>query len=203
MPTSADKQPASRAAEQAQLVVADVAAWRAWLDGSESTSDGVWLRLAKKGTTEPTSLTYAQALDEALCSGWIDGQVKSYDAGTYWERFTPRRSRSLWSLRNIDHIARLTAAGRMRPRGTAEVERAQGDGRWAAAYAGPATMEIPAELAAALAASPAATEAFAGLNGQNRYAMMHRIATAKQPATRERNAAKFVAMLERGEKIYP
>jgi len=200
MPTSASR---PKAAEQPQLLVRDVAAWRAWLDEHEETSDGVWLRLAKKGVTEPTSLTYAEALDEALCSGWIDGQAKSIDASTYRQRFTPRRSRSLWSRRNIDHIARLTAAGRMRPRGIAEVERAQADGRWAAAYAGPATMEVPAELAEALAASPAATEAFAGLSSQNRYALMHRISIAKQPATRQRNAVKFVAMLERGETIYP
>ncbi len=197
MPTSAGRP--SKAAEQEQLLVRDVAAWRSWLDQHEDSSDGVWLRLAKKGVTEPTSLRYAEALDEALCSGWIDGQVKSLDASTYEQRFTPRRSRSLWSLRNIDHIARLTAAGRMRPRGIAEVERAQADGRWAAAYAGPATMEVPTELAEALAASPAATAAFAGLSSQNRYVLMHRIATAKQPATRQRNAAKFVAMLERGE----
>lgn len=201
MPTSTGGP--SKAAEQPQLVVRDVAAWRAWLDEHESTSDGVWLRLAKKGVTEPTSLRYAEALDEALCSGWIDGQAKSLDASTYRQRFTPRRSRSLWSLRNIDHIARLTAAGRMRPRGLAEVERAQTDGRWAAAYAGPATIEVPVELAEALASSPAATAAFAALNSQNRYALMHRIAIAKQPATRLRNAAKFAAMLERGETIYP
>jgi uncharacterized protein YdeI (YjbR/CyaY-like superfamily) len=183
------------------LVVADTAGWRAWLDAYESTSDGVWLLLAKKGTTEPTSLSYADALTEALCSGWIDGQSKSLDAATFVQRFTPRRSRSLWSKRNVDRIAELEADGRLRPRGREEVQRAQADGRWAAAYAGPASMEVPAELAEALAASPAAAETFARLSAQQRYAFMHRIATAKQLATKQRNAAKFVAMLERGETL--
>lgn len=193
----------SSATELAELLVNDASAWRAWLDEHESTSDGVWLRLAKKGTTAPTSLRYAEALDEALCSGWIDGQNKSLDASTYRQRFTPRRPRSLWSSRNVDHVTRLSAEGRMRPRGIAEVERARADGRWAAAYAGSAGMEIPNELAAALSNSPVATSAFAGLSSQNRYAILHRITTAKTAATRERNAVKFVAMLERGETPYP
>lgn len=180
-----------------------MAAWRAWLDEHEGSSDGVWLRLAKKGVTDPTSLTYAQALDEALCSGWIDGQSQSVDSTTYRQRFTPRRKRSLWSTRNIGHIARLSAEGRMRARGLAEVERAQQDGRWAAAYAGPATIEVPAELAAALAVNPSAAEAFTTLSSRNRYAILHRITTLKTPESRRRNAAKYVAMLERGETPYP
>ncbi len=112
--------------EHPELCVTDAAAWRAWLDANEDASDGVWLVLAKKGTTDPTSLRYDEALDEALCSGWIDGQKRSRDATTFLQRFTPRRARSMWSLRNTEHIARLEADGRMRPRGRTEVDKAQG-----------------------------------------------------------------------------
>lgn len=185
------------------LVVADVAAWRAWLDEQEDESDGVWLTLAKKGTTTPTSLTYAEALDEALCSGWIDGQSKSVDAATYQRRFTPRRARSMWSARNVEHIARLVAEGRMRPRGTSEVDRAKADGRWDAAYAGSATIEVPDDLVISLAEDHAARAAFATLNAQNRYAVLHRITTARTPATRQRRLERLVAMLARGETPHP
>jgi uncharacterized protein YdeI (YjbR/CyaY-like superfamily) len=185
------------------LFVADAAAWRAWLDEHESEPDGVWLLLAKKGTTEPTSLTYAQALDEALCSGWIDGQAKSLDAHTYRQRFTPRRKASLWSQRNIGLVQGLADTGRMRPRGQAEIDRAQADGRWDRAYAGPATAAVPDDLSAALAASPQAAATFATLNGQNRYAVLHRVLTAPSPASRANRLAKLVAMLERGESPYP
>ncbi|RII95074.1 hypothetical protein DZF95_02615, partial [Clavibacter michiganensis] len=133
------------------LTVPDRAAWRAWLDANEETSDGVWLVLAKKGTTDPTSLTYAEALDEALCSGWIDGQTASIDERIFRRRFTPRRKASLWSERNIGLVATLTAEGRMRPAGIREVERAQADGRWERAYAGQASASEPEGLLAALA----------------------------------------------------
>ncbi|RJK94936.1 hypothetical protein D5H78_13145 [Vallicoccus soli] len=159
--------------------------------------------LAKKGTTEPTSLTYAQALDEALCEGWIDGQARGGEGGTYWQRFTPRRARSIWSVRNTQYVARLVEEGRMRPRGLAEVERAKADGRWDAAYAGPATIEVPDDLAAALAAEPAAQELFGRLSGQNRYAVLHRVVTAVRPETRARRIAQYVGMLARGETPYP
>jgi uncharacterized protein YdeI (YjbR/CyaY-like superfamily) len=143
------------------FVVADAAAWRAWLDQHEDDSDGVWLALAKKGTTGPTTLTYAQALDEALCSGWIDGQKRSNDAATFLQRFTPRRRASLWSERNIGLVAALVAEGRMRSRGLAEVDRAKADGRWDRAYAGSATATVPDDLAAALDTAPAAATLFA------------------------------------------
>lgn len=185
------------------LTVADVTAWRSWLDAHEDESDGVWLTLAKKGVTSPTSLTYAEALDEALCSGWIDGQSKSVDDATYQRRFTPRRARSMWSKRNVEHIARLVAEGRMRPRGAAEVERAKADGRWDAAYAGSSTIEIPDDLTAALAADDAARATFGTLNAQNRYAVLHRIATARTPETRQRRLERLVAMLSRGETPHP
>lgn len=185
------------------LTVADQAAWRRWLHANEDNPDGVWLVLAKKGTVEPTSLTYDQALDEALCSGWIDGQKKSYDAATFRQRFTPRRKASLWSTRNITITERLVAEGRMRPRGRAEIDRARGDGRWDRGYAGSATAGVPDDLAAALAASPAAAAGFERLNRTNRYAVIHRVSTAPSPASRGNRLAKLVGMLERGETPYP
>lgn len=184
------------------LVVPDVAAWRAWLDANEDSSDGVWLLLAKKSVTDPTSLNYAQALDEALCSGWIDGQVKSVDAATFRQRFTPRRARSRWSARNVEHIARLEAEGRMRPRGRSEVTKAQADGRWEQAYAGPATIQVPEDLAEALAARPAAAANFAGLSGQNRYAILFRLSGLRTESGRRKAVERYVGMLERGETLY-
>jgi len=186
-----------------ELVVPDAAAWRDWLSEHADDHRGVWLLLAKKGTTTPTCLTYPQALEEALCQGWIDGQTRRVDDGTYRQRYTPRRVRSLWSRRNVDHVARLTAEGRMRPRGLAEVARAQADGRWDAAYAGPATIEVPEELAAALRAEPAAQALFDRLDGQNRYAVLHRVTTAVGAATRARRVATYVAMLAGGRTPYP
>ncbi|WP_285113703.1 YdeI/OmpD-associated family protein [Leifsonia sp. fls2-241-R2A-40a] len=185
------------------LIVADAAAWRAWLDDNELTSDGVWLVLAKKGTTDPTSLTYSDALAEALCSGWIDGRRRSRDETTFVQRYTPRRKSSLWSQRNIGLVATLTAEGRMRPSGQAEIERARADGRWERAYAGSASAEVPEDLQAALAASPAAAEGFQRLNAQNRYAVLHRVITAPSTTSRANRLAKLVAMLERGETPYP
>jgi uncharacterized protein YdeI (YjbR/CyaY-like superfamily) len=177
------------------FVVADLAAWREWLTLNEDTHDGVWLLLAKKGTTEPTSLTYAEALEEALCSGWIDGQVKSLDAGTFVRRFTPRRPRSVWSKRNVEAIARLEAEGKLRDRGRAEVARAQQDGRWDRAYAGPATAEVPPELAEALAQEPGAQAAFATLTGSDRFSALFPILTAATDATRARRIDALVARL--------
>jgi uncharacterized protein YdeI (YjbR/CyaY-like superfamily) len=185
------------------FVVADAAAWRAWLDQHEDDSDGVWLALAKKGTTGPTTLTYAQALDEALCSGWIDGQKRSNDAATFLQRFTPRRRASLWSERNIGLVAALVAEGRMRPRGLAEVDRAKADGRWDRAYAGSATATVPDDLAAALDTAPAAAALFAELDATNRYAVLHRIMTAPNATTRAARLTKLVGMLDRGETPYP
>jgi uncharacterized protein YdeI (YjbR/CyaY-like superfamily) len=189
--------------ELPELLVRDAAAWRAWLGEHHDAPTGVWLVLAKKGVTEPTSLTYVQALDEALCHGWIDGQVKRGDEGTYRQRFTPRRSRSEWSQRNVAHIERLTSEGRMHPAGLAAVESAKADGRWSDAYAGPASIEIPDDLAAALAAEPRAQAMFEILSSQNRYSILYRVTKAKRRETRARNIARFVAMLARGETPYP
>ncbi len=193
----------ARAAPLPQLTVPDQRAWREWLAAHHLESPGVLLVLAKKGTTDPTSLVYAQALDEALCHGWIDGQVNRRDEATYLQRYTPRRPRSLWSRRNVGHVARLTEAGLMTPAGIAEVQRAQADGRWAAAYDGPATMTVPDDLAAAIAADPAAAAAFAGLSSQNRYGMAFRLAGIRRPGTREQRVREYVAMLARGETLYP
>src|SRR6185369_10475419 len=153
--------------------------------------------LAKKGTEKPTNLTYDQALEEALCHGWIDGQVRRRDETTYRQRFTPRRSRSSWSKRNTEIVGRMHAAG------VAEVERAKSDGRWDAAYAGPASVEVPPDLADALAAEPKAQAMFENLNSQNRYAVLFRVSSAKRAETRARKIEQFVAMLARGETVYP
>jgi uncharacterized protein YdeI (YjbR/CyaY-like superfamily) len=186
-----------------ELVVPDVAAWHDWLSENHTDPDGVWLVLARKGTVEPTSLSYDQALDEALCHGWIDGQVRRRDEPTFRQRFTPRRARSPWSRRNVEIIARLGAEGRIHPAGLAEVERARGDGRWEAAYAGPAGMQVPEDLAAALAASPGAAAMFEILTSQNRYAVLLRVHSAKRADTRQRRISQFVEMLARGETVYP
>ena len=189
--------------ESPELTVADAVAWRDWLGEHHGEPGGVWLVLAKKGTTEPTSLSYDQALDEALCHGWIDGLVHRRDDLTYLQRFTPRRPRGTWSARNVDLVARLVAEGRMRPPGQAEVDRAKADGRWAGAYPGPAAGEMPADLAAALAAQPRAQAMFDILTSQNRYAIVRRLGQLKRPETRARRLEEFVAMLARGETVYP
>jgi uncharacterized protein YdeI (YjbR/CyaY-like superfamily) len=186
-----------------ELTLPDAAAWRAWLDEHHGDARGVWLVLAKKERTAPTTLTYAQALDEALCYGWIDGQVRRRDEGTYLQRFTPRGVRSSWSEINVRNVERLRAEGRMHSAGLAQVERAQADGRWDAAYAGSARMEVPLDLAVALAANPSAQAMFDILSRQNRYAVLYRITTAKQAHTRAKRVQQFVDMLARGETVYP
>jgi uncharacterized protein YdeI (YjbR/CyaY-like superfamily) len=191
------------AEEQSTLIVRDAAAWVQWLTVNHGQSSGVWLGLAKKGTTEPTSLTYDEALQEALCHGWIDGQVRRLDERIYRQRFTPRRPRSSWSKRNVGIVERLTGEGRMRPAGIAAVEQAKADGRWEEAYAGPATAQVPEDLAAALRAQPAAQAMFEVLSSQNRYAVLYRIASAKRADTRARRIEQFVAALARGETLYP
>jgi uncharacterized protein YdeI (YjbR/CyaY-like superfamily) len=186
-----------------ELTAVDAAAWRRWLADHHAEEAGVWLVLAKKGTTEPTSLTYEQALDEALCHGWIDGQVGRRDERTFRQRFTPRRARSTWSKRNVGHVERLLREGRMHAAGVAQVERAKADGRWQAAYAGQASIEVPEDLAIALAAEPRAQAMFEILTSQNRYAVLYRIDAAKRAATRARRIEQYVAMLSRGETLHP
>lgn len=185
------------------LTVADAAAWSNWLVGNAATSKGVWLTLAKKGQTAPTSLSYAQALDEALCQGWIDGQGRGGDERTYTQRFTPRTPKSLWSRRNVENIARLEKEGRMTALGRAAVNAAKLDGRWDAAYAGQSTAEAPPEFLAAVAAIPAAQAMWDVLTRSNRYAIYFRLNSLRTQAGREKRIAAFVEMLARGESLYP
>jgi uncharacterized protein YdeI (YjbR/CyaY-like superfamily) len=191
------------AEELPELIASDARAWQAWLRKHHTQTSGVWLVLAKKGTTSPTVLTYEPALQEALCYGWIDGQAKRRDEATYCQRFTPRRARSPWSQSNVARVAQLRSDGRMRPAGEAEVERARGDGRWAAAYAGQAATHVPADVAAALANAPRAQAMFAILTAQNRFAILHRVDAAKRATARSARIEQFVAMLARGETVYP
>ncbi len=175
--------------------------WEAWLREHHGTAPGVWIRFARKGSGVPT-VTYLEALEVALCFGWIDGQAKGGDDTYYTQRFTPRRARSMWSKRNRDFATALIESGRMQPAGLREVERARADGRWDAAYDAPSTAVVPDDLQRALDASPAAAAFFATLTSQNRYAILHRVQTAKRPETRARRIARFVAMLEAGETLH-
>ncbi len=186
-----------------ELIVKDKRAWLAWMRKQHAKADAAWVVMARKGVTDPTSLTRAEALEVALCFGWIDGQTKSRDEHTFLQRFTPRRSKSPWSVINVEAATKLIADGLMQPAGLAEVERARADGRWAAAYAGPATMQVPEDLIEALAQRPTAAAMFEILTSQNRYSILLRTTTAKRPETRARRIEKFVDMLDRGETIYP
>jgi uncharacterized protein YdeI (YjbR/CyaY-like superfamily) len=189
--------------ELLELTVGDALAWRQWLEDHHGQSAGVWLVLAKKATTAPTSLSYDQALDEALSYGWIDGQLRKGTETTYCQRFTPRRPRSAWSKRNVAIVEGLVAEGRMHAAGLAEVERAKADGRWDAAYAGRTSIEVPADFATALASEPRARAMFEMLTSQNRYSVLYRIENAKRADTRAKRIEQFVAMLAREETIYP
>jgi len=185
-----------------ELLVPDAAAWRAWLEEHHADTPGVWLVLTRKGG-DVTALTRAAALDEALCFGWIDGQARSRDAATSYQRMTPRTARSRWSQVNVDLVARLEAEGRMAPAGRAAVEAARADGRWAAAYAPPSRAELPADLLAAVAADPAAQAMLEVLTSANRFALIHRLGAVKRAETRERKIREFVAMLARQETFHP
>ena len=189
-------------AARPELLIADAKAWRTWLSDHRKSA-GVRLVLAKKSGDGPTTLIHSEALEEALCFGWIDGQGASRDERTWSVLFTPRRRRSLWSKRNVEHAERLLAEGRMDPAGIAELERAKADGRYQAAYSGPATIVVPPDLAAALKAHPKARAMFQKLNSQNRYAILYRITTARREETKAKRIKQFVDMLARGETIYP
>lgn len=179
----------------------DRAELESWLEKSHDSSAGVWLKIAKKGTGE-RSVTYAEALEAALCFGWIDSQKRGLDETHFLQRFTPRRPRGRWSKINREKAEVLIAAEQMRPSGLAEVEAAKADGRWEDAYAGQRTAQVPPDLQRELDASPAAREFFEGLDSANRYAIVYRLDEAKKPETRERRLRKFLAMLERGEKVH-
>jgi uncharacterized protein YdeI (YjbR/CyaY-like superfamily) len=191
------------AADSPVLTVPDARAWHSWLTEHHGGAGGVWLVLAKKGTTEPTSLTYDQALEEALCFGWVDGQLGPGDEATFRRRFTPRRSGSSWSKRNVALVELLARQERMLPSGRAAVERAKADGTWGSAYSGQAAIEVPSDFAAALAAHPAAQETFDNLTRANRYGVLYRIETAKRSETRKQRIERLVEMLGRGETLRP
>jgi uncharacterized protein YdeI (YjbR/CyaY-like superfamily) len=178
------------------------AAWEAWLEENHADARGVWIKMAKKGSGIE-SVTAPQALELALCFGWIDSRREALDDEYFLQRYTPRQPRGRWSRINREKAQQLIAEGRMRPAGLAEVERAKADGRWNAAYDGARTATIPDDLQRELDARPAAKAFFDTLNSQNRYAILYRLQDAKKPETRARRLAKFVAMLEAGEAIYP
>ena len=175
--------------------------WRSWLEQNHNVARGVWLRFYKKGSGI-TSLNYAQALDEALCYGWIDGQSKSSDEKSYLQKFTPRRAKSIWSKRNIEHIARLTEEGKMKPSGLKAAEAAKADGRWDMAYDSPGNMSIPEDFLLELSRDKKAFAFFETLNKANTYAISWRLQTAKKPETREKRMKIILGMLSRGEKFH-
>jgi uncharacterized protein YdeI (YjbR/CyaY-like superfamily) len=177
-------------------------AWEEWLESNHSAVAGVWLKIAKKAAPIE-SVSHAEALESAICFGWIDGQRRALDERFFLQRFTPRGPRSRWSQINRDKATELTEAGRMRPAGLAQVEAARADGRWEAAYAPQRTATVPDDLRRALDADPAAAEAFEALDSQNRYAILYRVQDAKRPETRARRIARFVAMLAEGGKLHP
>ena len=188
-------------AEAPVLELATQADWERWLEANHGDADAVWLKFAKKGSGVET-VNYAEALEVALCYGWIDGQSRRLDDRFYLQRFTPRRRRSPWSRINRDKALTLIEAGRMRPAGLAEIERAKADGRWDAAYEPASTATVPEDLQRALDANPRAKEFFESLSSQNRYAIYYRLRDAKRPETRARRLQKFVEMLEKGETLH-
>jgi uncharacterized protein YdeI (YjbR/CyaY-like superfamily) len=176
--------------------------WEEWLEDEHAQSRGVWLKIARKGSGQ-MSVSYDDALDLALGYGWIDGQKGRFDDRHWLQRFSPRTSRSRWSKINRGRAEALIAAGRMRPAGLREVDRAKADGRWDAAYAGQRTATVPDDLRRALDDNPAAAEFFATLTGSNRYAILYRVEDAKRPETRARRIEQFVEMLAEGRTLYP
>ena len=197
------KAPAANAkAELPTVAFSSPKAWESWLSKYHDSAGGVWIKFAKK-SSGVDSVTYADALESALCYGWIDGQAKSLDGHFYLQRFTPRARRSKWSKINCGKVEALVAAGRMKAAGLRQVEAAKADGRWEAAYDSPRTAAVPDDLLNALRKNAAAKRFFATLDGRNRYAILHRIQDAKKPETRARRVAQFVTMLAEGRELYP
>jgi len=185
-----------------RLAFRDQQAWADWLQINHGTSSGLWIQLAKKGSAG-RSLSYAEAVEVALCYGWIDGQSKGNNATSWLQKFTPRRKRSIWSKINREKAERLISEGRMQPAGLAEVGRARQDGRWEAAYDSPRAATVPADFQTALKNRPQASAFFGTLNSQNRFAILFRLQTAKKAGTRARRIEQFIRMLENHEKLYP
>jgi uncharacterized protein YdeI (YjbR/CyaY-like superfamily) len=196
--------PATKTAAQPEsspTLFKNAKAFETWLKKNHATSDGLWLKIAKRGASEP-SVTYPEAVEIALCWGWIDGQKKGLDDQHFLQRFTPRRARSIWSKINVDKATALIKAGRMQAPGLAQIEAAKADRRWAKAYDGARTSTVPEDLKAALDAEPKAKAFFATINATNRYAVLWRIQTAVKPETRAKRIAQLVEMLARGEAIH-
>jgi uncharacterized protein YdeI (YjbR/CyaY-like superfamily) len=183
------------------LSVPSAAAWRQWLEAGHATSPGVWLKIARKGGAE-AGISYPDALLEALCFGWIDGQKRGLDSDHWLQRFGPRRPGSRWSKINTEHADRLIGAQRMRPAGQREIDAARADGRWEAAYAGQRASQVPTDLAAALDANPEAAAFFTTISSANRYAIVHRIGAVKRPETRARKIAQYIQMLAEHKTIH-
>ncbi len=175
--------------------------WKKWLEKNHAKSLGIWLRFFKKGSGVP-SVTYAEALNEALCFGWIDSQLQTYDEISYLQKFTPRRAKSVWSKRNIEHVGRLVKEGRMQPAGKREMEAARTDGRWQLAYDSPGTMEVPKDFLSELSKNKKAKAFFEKLNRANTYAIAWRLQTAKKPEIRARRMKALLDMLARGKKLH-
>lgn len=184
------------------ILFSSQAAWEQWLAAHHAEPQGVWLKLAKRDSGV-ASVSYAEALDVALCYGWIDGLKKAYDQQFWLQKFTPRRPKSIWSKINAEKAAGLIASGRMQPAGLSEVTAAQQDGRWDAAYSSQSQLSMPEDFQSALDHNPAAKAFFVGLNKQNRYAIYFRIHTAKKPETRQARIDRFIAMLANHETLYP
>ena len=195
------KQPAGKSKDQPVMLFASKNAWASWLDKNQATSVGLWLRLAKKAA-ELESVTYAEALDVALCYGWIDGQKKSFDQESWLQKFTPRGAKSIWSKINREKAQELIEAGKMQPAGLQAIEKAKQDGRWDAAYDSQSKATVPDDLQAELDRNPQAKAFFATLNSVNRYAILFRIQTAKKVETRARRIQHFIQMLEKNEKLH-
>lgn len=187
--------------ERPVIIFQSAKEWRQWLEENHEVSLGVWIKIAKKATGIPT-VTHAQALDDALCFGWIDGQRKSYDDRYFVQKFTPRTKRSIWSKRNQEIVARLIEEGLMRSAGQVQIDAAKTDGRWERAYDSPKNMKVPDDFLAALKKNPKAEQFFATLNKTNTFAIAFQLSTAKRPETRARRMEKLLAMLEREEKLY-
>ncbi len=184
------------------LPFADATAWERWLGENHSEAPGLWLKLAKRASGI-ASVTYAEAVEVALCFGWIDSQKAGWDELWFLQRFTPRRPRSRWSRTNRDKAQELESEGRLRPAGAREVELARADGRWDAAYAGQASAEVPADLRRELERDAHARELFESLESHNRYSIIYRIEEARRPETRARRVERFMEMLRAGEKPHP
>lgn len=202
--TKAKTATAKPVAEKAEIPVLPFSTplkWERWLEKNHAKSDGVWLQLFKKDSGV-ASITHTQALDEALCFGWIDGQRKGYDAQSFLQKFTPRRPRSIWSKRNIEHIARLDKAGKMRPAGWKEVEAAKADGRWERAYDSPANMTMPEDFLQRLSKNKKSAAFFDTLSKTNKFAIAFRLHTAKKPETREKRMNAILEMMRNGEKFH-